>query len=68
MSGNGVVSIPAGVTQKAAFLLVDGTPLPKGDYSYALAKDEGVKAHFDPDAAGVLRVLGDGKGTVIMFK
>lgn len=61
----GVVSIPAGVEQRAARVWVGDVELPCGVYSYDRIADEAIRAHFDPNASGTLRVMGNGKGIIL---
>ena len=55
-----MVSIPAGVEQRAAQVWVGNVELPCGVYSYDRISDAAIRNHFDPDAGGALRVMGKG--------
>ena len=67
LDGDGVLSVPSGVTQRFARAFVGAEELPLGRYTYANAP-AALKDHLDPAAGGTVAVVGENPGVLLIVR
>lgn len=71
LDGEGALNIPAGVVQKARFLWLDGIERAASPGVYGALDNASVPAKFRTariTGGGLLNVIGDGKGFILLFR